>query len=1120
MKSRYLAAVCSALLGLSSTDAATLGGAFTYQGCLNSGLNAANGYYDFQFTLYDGPSRGAPVGPVVSTNGVLVINGLFAVTLDFGVGAFNGEPRWLELAVTTNGGGGFVTMGPRQPLTAAPYAFFAPAADSAARAGEVAWGGVTGKPGGFADNLDNDTLYSAGAGLSLIGTQFNVSFAGSGIAGNVARSDHGHAGIYSAIDHNHDGTYSIIGHVHSAADVASGTLADARLSVNVALRGSDQAFGGSNSFNGVVIATNPLNVIVGNFAGRGGGLTGLDGGSLAPGTVGRAALEPRAITEDKVAAGQVVKSINGLRDDLMMAAGENLTVTPGGQTISLASPTDWHVSGNAGTSPGAHFLGTTDGQRLEFRVNNTHALRLEPTAEDLNHSGIVNVIGGSAANQVLAGVYGATIGGGGAGWFYGVLASNRVEADFSTLAGGMGNWVWPQSLYGTIGGGVQNWIRSNSVNATIAGGRMNLIDANVRAPIVSGGEGNIIRSYSDWATINGGLGNTVETNATYATVSGGWNNRASAPFATLGGGSYNGAFEDWATIAGGRENLATNLYATVPGGRNNLAGGPDSFAAGRRASALHQGAFVWADSTDADFVSTADDQFLIRAGGNVGIGKNNPATTLDVNGTVTATAFSGDGGALTGIDAASLSSGAVPDERLSPNVALRAGGNAFTGQQTVAGGNVGIGTTAPARRLHVSDGVGNQGSIQVGEPVGSSDPKLIYFGDGQYVYVGENGADDTLELHASRFHFSNGYVGIGNAYPQAALDVNGTTRVQALEGSPGQPLELAVDGQRALRLEPAGAPDEAPNVIGGAGVNSVADGVLAATIAGGGYSDNSGSNAPNTIAANYATIGGGIANSIETGAEGATIGGGEYSVISAQAFGATISGGADNMILNDAWAGTVGGGTGNGVSGDGATVPGGAYNNASGLYSFAAGQRAKATHDGAFVWADSNNFDFDPYAYNGPQGAANSFNVRATGGFYIVTGITDTGDILNGATLTSGSGTWGSYSDRNAKTNCVPVDPQAVLDKVAALPIATWNYKTQDPSIRHMGPMAQDFYTSFSIGDSEKTITTLDADGVALAAIQGLNQKLEEKNATLEKQVAELKALVEALASKASEGRL
>src|SRR6185369_4577988 len=122
-----------------------------------------------------------------------------------------------------------------------------------------------------------------------------------------------------------------------------------------------------------------------------------------------------------------------------------------------------------------------------------------------------------------------------------------------------------------------------------------------------------------------------------------------------------------------------------------------------------------------------------------------------------------------------------------------------------------------------------------------------------------------------------------------------------------------------------------------------------------------------------------------------------------------------------------------------------------------------------------------------------------------------------GAFLAAGSGSWTSMSDRNAKENFQAADARAVLEKVVALPLQTWNYKSQDAHIRHIGPMAQDFKAAFAVGESDTGISTVDADGVALAAIQGLNDKLEEQraeNAALKRELAELKQLVKSLATR------
>src|SRR4029079_13845755 len=90
-----------------------------------------------------------------------------------------------------------------------------------------------------------------------------------------------------------------------------------------------------------------------------------------------------------------------------------------------------------------------------------------------------------------------------------------------------------------------------------------------------------------------------------------------------------------------------------------------------------------------------------------------------------------------------------------------------------------------------------------------------------------------------------------------------------------------------------------------------------------------------------------------------------------------------------------------------------------------------------------------------------------------------------------------SLSDRNAKANITAVDGQAVLAKLASIPVAVWNYKTQDASIKHIGPMAQDFAAAFGVGEDNVSINTVDADGVSLAAIQGLYTAVQQKDARI-----------------------
>ena len=94
-------------------------------------------------------------------------------------------------------------------------------------------------------------------------------------------------------------------------------------------------------------------------------------------------------------------------------------------------------------------------------------------------------------------------------------------------------------------------------------------------------------------------------------------------------------------------------------------------------------------------------------------------------------------------------------------------------------------------------------------------------------------------------------------------------------------------------------------------------------------------------------------------------------------------------------------------------------------------------------------------------------------------------------------GTFNNNSDRNAKQDFVPVSSSQILDEVLQLPISKWSYK-DDPTTRHVGPVAQDFYGTFKIGTDDRHIAPIDEGGLAFAAIQGLNQKLEEKNSEIQ----------------------
>jgi hypothetical protein len=276
--------------------------------------------------------------------------------------------------------------------------------------------------------------------------------------------------------------------------------------------------------------------------------------------------------------------------------------------------------------------------------------------------------------------------------------------------------------------------------------------------------------------------------------------------------------------------------------------------------------------------------------------------------------------------------------------------------------------------------------------------------------------------------------------------------------------------------------------------------------------------------------------------------------------GSTIAGGREHRISAGIIAGTIPGGWSNSVAGD---------------YGFAAGRRAKANHDGAFVWADSFNADFastksnqfliraaggvgintnNPVSalhVNGDVTLGPGSHVLADGGSNAAPGISFAGDsntgfvhpLANTITFVMGgierlriesggflgigttnpterlhvlgnilaTGTITPNSDRNSKTDIQPVDTAAILECVAKMPVQQWRFKAEAENVKHVGPMAQDFRAAFGLGAHETAIATVDADGVALAAIQGLNQKLNQELKRRDAENAELKQRLEAL---------
>jgi len=215
-------------------------------------------------------------------------------------------------------------------------------------------------------------------------------------------------------------------------------------------------------------------------------------------------------------------------------------------TNAAAAGAAWSLNGNAGTTSGVSFLGTTDNQPLELWVNKTRAFRLEPKTNGgpnliggssdnlIETDGVVSgTIGGGDHNSIQSGAWNSTIGGG---------CCNTIQNGtyYSFIGGGSGNVIQTQAVYSVIGGGFDNTIRRKAEYSTISGGFGNIIQANAPHSTIGGGIANQIQDNADESTIGGGHGNWIETNSVDSTIGGGWANvLVNAPWGTIAGGVNN-----------------------------------------------------------------------------------------------------------------------------------------------------------------------------------------------------------------------------------------------------------------------------------------------------------------------------------------------------------------------------------------------------------------------------------------------------------------------------------------------------------------------------------------------------------------------------------------------------
>ena len=204
---------------------------------------------------------------------------------------------------------------------------------------------------------------------------------------------------------------------------------------------------------------------------------------------------------------------------------------------------------------------------------------------------------------------------------------------------------------------------------------------------------------------------------------------------------------------------------------------------------------------------------------------------------------------------------------------------------------------------------------------------------------------------------------------------------------------------------------------------------------------------------------------------------------------------------------------------------GGENDTASGDFSVAIGAVAKAQHHGSIVIAANSGgiASWDSIA----SGGAEQLVIRADGGIYLTNVAANAPYApqyliytVGGAFLSGNGLNWTNASDKNQKENFTDIDSEELLKKISELPISRWNYKEEDETVTHIGPVAQDFYALFGVGADDVSISTIDPAGIALAAIKELYQKskrvdlLEQNNKELNERLEKLEMMIDELSKK------
>jgi hypothetical protein len=1126
---RLILAVALGSLLISTQPLIAQGTAFTYQGQLQNNGSPASGTYNLAFSLFNTNVGGvAMAGPMI-TNGVGVSNGLFVVTIDFGEGVFTGASNWLEIGVETNGGGAFTTLAPRQQLTPTPYAITA----------------------ANVNGLQIQPNAASGAPNVIAGSSVNYiapGYFGSVIAGGGATN-------YSGMPSN-----SIAGNF----DVIAGGQANVISSLfdNIAggwnnLITADTSMIGGGQYNQV---NAPKGVIGGGFGNGVNGTYGTVGGGQGNFTYGEGATIPggqnnQAYGVNSFAAGFKAQALHdgafvwsdNSTNTLFPSSGSNqfLIRATGGVGINTNNPNGSALNVN-GTVTAGNFVGS--GAGLTGVTTTLAAGTISPP----------EVLTGGNITAVPNTIYFAT----------NTLESSGINLPASANVGdtvqinGTADWVvfYPPGQFDwTVQAGTlaMNWI---SVASAQSGARLVAVDGNQIYTSANYGVNWTVQPgapSANWVSVASSAagnrlvaviyGGQIYTSANYGVT---WTAQAGAPSA------------NWFSVASSVD--GTHLVAVINGGQIYT-----SANSGVNWTAQTNG--LPASASWSSVASSLDGTHLVAAvyGSQIYTSANSGANwTAQTGGLPASAGWSSVASSSDGTDLVAAIYGGQIYTSANSGVTWTAQAGGLPGStswSSVASSQDGTHLVAAVNggQLYVSINSGVSWTAQTGglpdavdwsSVASSSDgTHLVAIGDSQ-IYTGGSTVSGSP---GSSEQFQ--YVGNGVWQPVAnsslAGDVTGTQGATVVSTVGGQTAANVASGASAAN---AATSTNTPSTIvmrdstGSFVAQTITASNFVGTFAGngGGLTNltavSSTTAATATTATTATNFSGSLAGNV-TGTQGATVvfsvGGQTAASVASGAIAAnaaTSTNTPNTIVMRDGSgnfaAGTIIANTATLASnvGIGTTAP-------SEVLDVSGGIRATGATTATF----GSGVEID---YNGNgDGDGRIFAYNRTASVYLNLGLGDYshghgmviqsgGDVAIGTTNIShmfqvgaaycDGGAWVSGSDRNSKAGFMPVNTDDILAKVAALPITRWHYPSSSGT-PHLGPMAQDFYAAFGTGSDDRHIADVDEGGVALAAIQGLNKKEDEKDAeiktlkqenhSLQQRLDALERVVQSLAEKKPE---